>query len=236
MKQIDELVLIPEEPGIGLENESSFHSSIKKWYLVPGDRLEVKVDGFIIDIVRGDLLIEIQTRNFAAIKKKLLTLVKSHYVQLIYPVPKEKWITRLAASGDEVLSRRKSPKSGSVYDLFDELIRIPELINEEKFTVEVLMVRQEETRCEDGKGSWRRKGVSIKDKELIDVVERIKFNDKSDFLSLFPHDLSQPFSNKSLARTMGVPVRKVQKMTYCLRKMGAINEVGRKGNELLFII
>jgi hypothetical protein len=33
------------------------------------DRFEVPVDGFVIDIVRDDLLIEIQTRNFSSLKR-----------------------------------------------------------------------------------------------------------------------------------------------------------------------
>jgi hypothetical protein len=39
----------------------------------PGDRFEVPVDGFVIDIAQEDLLIEIQTRNFSSIKSKLTT-------------------------------------------------------------------------------------------------------------------------------------------------------------------
>lgn len=41
------------------------------------------VDGYIIDIVRGDLLIEVQTRNFSALKAKLLTLTAKCPVRLI---------------------------------------------------------------------------------------------------------------------------------------------------------
>jgi len=56
--------------------EYSLHSEIKNWYMVSGDELEVKVEGFIIDIVRGKLLIEIQTGNFSVVKKKLIKLLK----------------------------------------------------------------------------------------------------------------------------------------------------------------
>jgi hypothetical protein len=56
------------------------HKSLKEWYSRPGDRLEVALDGFVIDIVREDLLIEIQTGNFAAIKAKLTHLARTHRV------------------------------------------------------------------------------------------------------------------------------------------------------------
>jgi hypothetical protein len=54
--------------GIGTLQETSLHSALKAWYARPGDRFEVFIDGFYIDIVRSELLIEIQTRNFSAIK------------------------------------------------------------------------------------------------------------------------------------------------------------------------
>ena len=47
--------------------EYTLHSEIKDGYRVSGDELEVKVEDFIVDIVRGKLLIEIQTGNFCAV-------------------------------------------------------------------------------------------------------------------------------------------------------------------------
>ena len=56
---------------IGTLNENPLHAALKAWYARPGDRIEVPVDGFIVDIVRDDLLVEIQTGNFSAVKEKL---------------------------------------------------------------------------------------------------------------------------------------------------------------------
>src|ERR671919_699319 len=96
--------------GIGLLNEKPLHASLKQWYAQPGDRLEVPVDRFVVDIVRDDLLIEIQTRNFASINSKLRTLTRSYQVRLVYPVVQEKWIVRSAKRGGGIPVRRKSPK------------------------------------------------------------------------------------------------------------------------------
>jgi hypothetical protein len=52
-------------PGIGLLNEKPLHASLKAWYAQPEDRFEVPVEEFVIDIVRDDLLLEIQTSNLA---------------------------------------------------------------------------------------------------------------------------------------------------------------------------
>src|ERR1051325_7640816 len=162
-------------PGIGLLNEKPLHASLKQWYARPGDRFEVPVDGFVIDIVRDDLLIEIQTRNFSSIKSKLNKLSRSHHVRLIYPIVQEKWIVRLANGGHSGTVRRKSPKRGRMEDLFWELVSIPQLLANPNFSLEVLMIREEEVRRYEGKRRWRRKGWVIEGRRLVDVVDRRVF-------------------------------------------------------------
>ncbi len=218
----------------GLSNEGSLHSEIKQWYARPGDRFEVRLNGYIVDILRDDHVIEIQTRNFLAIRNKLLTLCKTHQVRLVHPVFAEKWITRINEPGGEIIGKRRSPKKGTIISLFDELIRIPDLINLNNLTIEVLLIRAEEIWCQDGKGSWRRKGVSIIDRKLLDVFESVTFQDKADFLKCLPANLIQPFSNKSLALKLGCKTQSAGKVTYCLKKMGVIKEIGKIGNQLLF--
>ncbi|MBU3127512.1 hypothetical protein LGL55_14300 [Clostridium tagluense] len=233
MGQAEDVVYILEQSGININNEKSLHSSIKQWYAIPGDRLEVKVDKYIIDLVREDSLIEIQTRNFSAIGNKLRELVKYNMVTLVHPIAIEKYIVTMDDS-DKVISRRKSPKKGKLVDLFDELIRIPDLIDEEKFILEILMTKEEEIRCKDGKGSWRRKGISIVDRKLVQVVEKVTFKEGKDFLMFLPEELPGNFTNKDLAKILKVTVYKARKVTYCLRKMKIIKEVGKLRNELIF--
>ena len=192
MGQTEDTVYILEQTGININNEKSLHSSIKQWYAMPGDRLEVKVDKYIIDLVREDSLIEIQTRNFSAIGNKLRALVKYNKVRLVHPIAIEKYIVTIDDS-DKVISRRKSPKKGKLVDLFDELIRIPDLIAEENFILEILMTKEEEIRCKDGKGSWRRKGISIVDRKLIEVVEKVTFKEGKDFLRFLPEESTREF-------------------------------------------
>ncbi len=224
---------------IGVHNESSLHASLKEWYGLPGDQFEVKVDNFFVDIVRpspigeAPILIEIQTGNFTAIRHKLLDLLPDYPIRLVYPIPQEKWIVRITSDG-EIKSRRKSPKSGKVVDLFGELVRIPDLIINPNFTIEVVLTREEHIWCEDGKGSWRRGGVSIKDRRLLSVVEHIPLLVKNDFERFLPSQINNPFSNKDLAVLGGYSIYQARKMTYCLRKMGIIKEVGKRRNELLF--
>jgi len=214
-------------------NESSLHSAIKEWYSLPRDKFEVKISQYVADIVRGDLIVEIQTMNFSAIKKKLENLVQKHKVRLVYPIAERKCIVHIDKSG-EVVSRRKSPSKGKLTDLFRELVRVPQLIKEVNFSLEVLLIDEEEIRIDDGRGSWRRRGASIKDRTLVSVNTRILFENSIDFLKLLPEELHETFTNKELARSKKVSVRTAQQITYCFRRSGMIRVIEKRGKELVF--
>lgn len=221
---------------IGTLGEKSLHAELKRWYFRPGDRLEKIVDGFHIDVVREKLLVEIQTQNFSSIKRKLSTLIKRHSVRLVFPIALEKWIVRFAKDGITRLSRRKSPKKGNLFHLFEELVSIPILINDQNFSLEVLLILEEEMRCDDGLGSWRRKGLSIVDHGLVKVVNSCVFENPSDLLALLPAALPNPFSTQELAEGINQPRWLAQKAAYCLRKMGAIEKAGKNRNSILYSI
>jgi len=212
--------------GIGLLNEKPLHASLKQWYARPGDRFEVPVDGFVIDIVRDDLLIEIQTRNFASINSKLCKLTRSYEVRLVYPVVLEKWIVRSGV-------RRKSPKRGRLEDLFWELVSIPQLLSNPNFSLEVLMISEEELRRYDGKRKWRRRGWVVEGRRLVDVLDRRLFGASTDWLTFVPDGL-QSFTTKDLATIAATRRDLAQKMAYCLRHARMIELIGRQGRANLY--
>ncbi len=214
-------------------NECSLHSEIKKVYSLPGDQFEVKLDNYIVDILRGNLVIEVQTKNFSALKEKLQVLTENHQVRLVYPLPEKKWITHVTKD-HIVLNKRKSPRRGRLTDLFGELVMIPHVIGEENFSLEVLLIDEEEVRCDDGKGSWRRRGVSIKERKLLKVNDRILFQTKADYLKILPEDLNEVFTNRELAKLAKISVRTARQITYCLRKSDAIRLAEKIGGELVF--
>jgi len=220
--------------GIGTLQERSLHAKIKEIYNTPDSEVEVTVDGFVIDVVKGDLLIEIQTRKFSAIKDKLFKLMKNHPVRLVHPIAQEKWVIRQSEDG-EVIGRRRSPKKMGFLNIFEELVSIPTFIIHSNFEIEVLLTKEEETRVNDGKGSWRKKGWSSVDRDLVEILDRKLFTTPSDFLGLMPDTIKEPFTTKTLSETLKIPRHLVQKMTYCMRKMGALKVVGKEGNAHLYL-
>ncbi len=145
--------------------ETTLHAELKEIYRLDGGQVETWVDGYLIDVVKPDLLIEVQTRNLGALKKKLEDLLDNHPIRLVHPIAKEKFIVLINPDG-KVVSRRRSPKKGKIEDLFYGLVYVAKWVNHPNFSFELLLTSEEEQRIDDGLGSWRRKGVSIQDRRL----------------------------------------------------------------------
>ncbi len=222
---------------IGTLAEKSLHAALKAYYAQPGDLLESELDGYVIDILRPQdadpRCIEIQTRHLGSLKRKLAALLDRHTVQVVHPIAQRRTITRINGDG-EIVSRRKSPKRGTVYDLFAELVRAPGLVQHPNFRLEVLLIHEEQIWLDDGLGSWRRKHWSISDRRLLDVFGALPLPTVADFAILLPPDLPPAFDTKELAAQIHQPRSTAQKMAYCLRELGVIEIAGKRGRALLY--
>lgn len=219
-----------------MSKETHLHTALKNWYAQTGDLIEAEVDGYRIDIVHDNVLIEIQTKHFYHIRDKLNSLLVKHHVHLVFPIAQEKWILRLGDDHQFKNSRRKSPKHGRVEHIFDELIRFPDLIAHPNFSLEILMTNEEELWVNDGKGSWRRGGWSIQDRKLLKVVDRIILATPGDLRSLLPRSLPQSFTTHDLAKSIPLRQSLARKMAYCLRQSAVISVSGKQGRSYLYQI
>lgn len=227
--------------GIGTLNEKPLHAALKLWTAEAGDQFEVPLEGYFIDVVRGDLqqgalLIEIQTGSFAPLKKKLRHLTKNHAVRLVYPIAAEKWLIQPPKLGFGKPSRRKSPKRGDIYFVFKELVAFPDLMQSDNFELQVVLTHEEELRRFEAKKRRHRyqKQWHLEERRLLEVVESHLFETVGDFKKLLPADLPNQFTTKKICELSGQPAWIIQKMVYCLRKMGAIELVGKQGRFLLY--
>jgi hypothetical protein len=215
--------------------EQSLHEQLKEIYAEGIFPVEVSVDGYIVDVLKDGIIIEIQTGNFSAIKEKLLDLLKGHRVTLVHPIPYFKWIIRLNEQGERV-GRRKSPKKGRVEEMFYELVYMPSLCCHRNFGLEISMVNIEEYWIDDGKGSWRRGRWSIHDRKLLHVHNNYLFKDVHDFLTLLPTNLPTRFTSREFRRGSGLSRSLSQKMLYSLRKMNLLKVSGKRGRSNLYSV
>ena len=218
---------------INTYNEKSLHAALKAWYAGDDGDVEVRMGGYIVDVVRGGILVEVQTRNFASVRAKVTALAADHRLVLAYPVPLETWLVRPAEPGGRP-SRRKSPKRGSPLALFPELVSFPGLVASPNFEIDVVFTREDVLRHHDARRGWRNHGWVTDDRILLDVLETRRFAGPADFATLLPDDLGEPFTTAELARAVKRTRQFAQKMAYCLREMGILAEVGRSGKARLY--
>lgn len=232
----------PPKKTIGVLAERSLHAALKKWYARPGDRVEVPLEGYHIDLVRGDLLIEIQTRNFFALKRKLPKLLENHELRLVHPIAVEKWLVRVAADGETVLARRRSPKRGAFEDIFDELVHVPGLIGHPNFSLDILLIREEEIRRvravreKPARRTRFPRDWDRHDHRLVEVVDSKLIRSTQDLQAFLPANLPHPFTNRELARALGNNYHRAQSMTYVMRQNGILDMVGKRSRSILYTI
>ncbi len=208
-------------------NESTLHETLKLHYCGETGKTEVPLRGSICDVQLEDgTIIEIQTKNLHAIRKKLIKLIETHRVILVYPVATNTLIETRSTEG-YLEKVRNSPKHGSVYSVFRELTAIPDLLEHEAFSMKVVLCKMAETRVADGTGSWRRKGVRIADRRLVEIIEEHEFSGLEAWQALLPTALPETFTVKDLAEA-GIGTH-AGEMARVFRKTGILELDGKEG-------
>ena len=165
--------------------EGPLHASLKAALAEPGDRLEVPVGRFVIDLVRADgELVEVQTGGFGALGRKLDALLDEHRIRIVYPVAAERRIVRVDEHG-EVLGVRRSPKRATVVAVFDKLVAFPSLLTHPNLTIEVLLLREEHIRRPrpvTTRGRTRDPG----ERRMVEVLDQVALRTAQDILAALP--------------------------------------------------
>ncbi len=202
--------------------EGGLHAELKEWLRRPGDLVEGSVWGYKADIIRSDVLIEIQTGNFSGeFRGKVGRLLKGYRVRVVYPVPERKWVIR---NVEGKRTRRVSPHIGRVEEVFNELVYCPTLALDPNFSLEVLLIHSEETQAVRWKGR-RRTRYTVTGRHLLKVMGSEVFESPRDYLWLLP-EMHGAFTARQLSKASGLRITLARKMAYCLAKMGVIEEAG----------
>jgi hypothetical protein len=217
--------------------ETTLHRQLKSHYsAADGALVEQRVGRYRIDVVAGRELIEIQLASLSSIRDKIAALVKRHDVRVVKPIVARKFLVKQQKVGGRVVSRRRSPKQGTVLDVFEELVHFTRVFPHRRLTLEVVLVEIEEWRV-PGHGRrrrWRRGDHQTTDQQLLQIVGGEKFQTAADLCRLLPPELPQPFHTGHLAEGLKVQRWIAQRMAYCLRKMGAIETVGKQRGAWLY--
>jgi len=214
--------------GIGVLREGPLHAAVKAILAAPGDRLEVPVGRFVIDVVRADgELVEVQTGAFSPLGAKLDALLDRHRVRIVHPIAATRRIVRIDEHG-QVVSMRRSTKHGSVVDVFDKLVAFPSLLTHPNLTIEVLLLDEDHVRGARPV-TTRRRTRDPGERRLRDVLRRVELNGVDDIVGALPPLPTEPFSTRELASALGCSMLLAQRTAYCLRAISVIEADGKRG-------
>ena len=73
--------------GIGTLSEKTVHAVMKNYYAPDTDMHEIPIENYVTDIYTGSEIIEIQTRSFQRMRKKLDVFLPLYPVTIVYPIP-----------------------------------------------------------------------------------------------------------------------------------------------------
>jgi hypothetical protein len=227
-------VAAAQPAGIGVKRESGLHRALKFRYAGAGGEVEIMRGAYVCDgISREGEVIEIQTGSFGPLKRKAKDLAVLGKVRIVHPVILRKFIEVYDEEGNR-LYRRRSPRRGSEWDLFRALIHAPELPEIPGLSVELALVEVREKRVKDGRGSWRRGGVSIVDRDLIAWHGSVILTKRQDYRRFIPPGTRGHFTVKDLAGKAGIDTALAGKTLYVLQKMGLVRRTGKQNHAWVY--
>ncbi|MDF2908358.1 MAG: hypothetical protein K0R34_3679 [Herbinix sp.] len=220
--------------GIGTLGEKTVHSVLKH-YISPNHlNHEIKVGGFVADICTGNEIIEVQTRQFNKLRRKLQMFLTFAPVTIVYPIPSTKWIRWVNPQTGEISPRRKSPKAGSPYSIFPELYKIKEYLVNPNLKLKIIMMDLEEYRFLDGWSTDKKKGATRSDRIPTELVNELDIQGIEGYQLLIPEGLDYEFTTRDYKKASGQSLQVSRTALHVLNYIGTIERTGKKGNTLIY--
>ena len=212
--------------------ERTLHRQLKQLYGPDlGGLSEVVIGDFRIDAIAPDgRLIEIQSGPMGLLRNKLERLLPGFEVVVIKPVIVGRRVVRHDRRGGTELGARRSPKRGSLLDIFDEMVGIARIFPHTNLGIDLLAVEVDEVRV----ARRRRPGYEVVDRILREVVETVSLREAADLWDLLPYDLPGRFTTADLGDRLGRTVDFARRVAYCLLHTGAAEVVAKAGSRRVY--
>lgn len=225
-----------ERQGIGTLSEKTVHAVLKHYYAPDTDMHEIPIEGFVADIYTGTEIIEIQTRSFNAMRRKLGAFLPLYPVTIVYPIPNIKWLCWIDEESGETSAKRKSPKRGNPYQAFTELYKIRPFLKDENLRFRFTLIDMEEYRLLNGWSRDKKKGSERYDRIPVRLTEEVCIDRREDYMQFLPYDIPEPFTTKEFAKCAKIPARLAGIVLLILTDLTIVERVGKQGNSFLYRI
>lgn len=223
-----------EENGIGTLGEKKLHAALKRFYAKDSSCLEVPIGRFVADVFDGERVVEIQTRQFARLQKKLAFFLERYPVTVVYPMPRTRYLVWTDPATGESSRPHKSPVIGTPLSAFHELYQIRTLLGVENLTVELLLFDLDEYRLLDGYGKYKKKGSTLREKIPRGEPELVRLQTVEDYRALLPEELPDLFTAAVFQKHTGLKGRKVYSAIHVLEELGVIEAAGKDGRATVY--
>ena len=215
--------------GIGRMGEKSVHAVLKYALEPHEENHEIPLGGYVADICGESGVVEIQTRELWRLKDKLAAFLEYCPVTVVHPIYTTEWIVRLDPETGEV-SRRKSPRKQTPFDVLGELAPVREFLSSSRFRL--LLVLLETERQDVGKAGSRKK--EHLDRVPLNFLGEIDLGPPEDYIQLLPDMEPGEFTAAELAKRVKRPVPLAREALLTLRALGLAELSGKRGRQNLY--
>jgi hypothetical protein len=210
------------ENSIGILNEKSVHAVLKRYYEPHDDSHEIKIGGFVADIVNEQGIIEIQTGSFDRLKKKLTAFLAVTNVMVVYPIVIKKRVYNISTG-----KAYASPKKSTIWDFLSEVGKLRELAAHENLSFTLCLITADEMR----KGTGR-KSVKL-DRIPTGLADEIPLKNASDW-HIFTDELPDSFVMKDFERVSRLKGLFAWTALQGLCAAGIVAKTGKRGNAYVY--
>lgn len=225
-----------ERQGIGTLSEKTVHAVLKNYYAPDTDMHEIPIANFVVDIYDGSEIVEIQTRSFNNMRRKLTAFLPEYPVTIVYPIPHVKWISWIDEETGEASPKRRSPKKGNPYQAFIELYKIRPFLKDANIRFRFDLIDMEEYRLLNGWSRDKKKGSDRFDRIPTEFVEEVCVDCREDYMQFIPYDIPEKFTAKQFAGCAKIPVRLAQTVLLIMTDLEIVERIGKEGRSYLYRI
>lgn len=226
--------LTSDATGIGTLKEKTIHAVLKNYYAPHLTDQEQRIEGFVADIFKEGNIIEIQSRNFNTMRKKLETFLPLYDVTIVYPIAATKWLCWIDEETGEITSKRKSPKKGSIYNIIPELYRIKSFLGHSNLHFILTFMDIEEYRLLNGWNHTKKKGSTRHDGIPKKLIKEVSLQTSQDFMIFLPETLPENFTTKDLQKEAKISISYATTCLHLLHHIGIIERIGKQGRAYLY--
>ncbi|MDR0986161.1 MAG: hypothetical protein LBL98_00485 [Ruminococcus sp.] len=200
--------------SIGTLGEKGVHAYLKKRFEEHTDSHEIKIGGFVADIVGEQGIIEIQTAAFERLNKKLKAFLAATNVTVVYPVVAGTTIYNI-----ETKRKYASPKHKTKFNFLNEAYKIREFLQNDRLSFILVLMSVIEERSGKGKSAVKLNRFPN------EILEEIVLDD----WHIFTEGLSEVFTQSDFAAHTGLYGRDAWGALQTLLSIGIVTEIDKKG-------